>query len=88
MSILILGFMAIVLALVYRATRDEESAASRYSLQEISIPAGAQVLSVTPVNNVIVVTYQNNGDTVMRILDTVTGETMKEIPVVEEIPVE
>ncbi|MCF6326374.1 MAG: DUF6476 family protein [Devosiaceae bacterium] len=88
MAILILGLMAIVLALVYRSTREEESAANRFSLQEIIIPAGAQILSVVPMNDVIIVTYQKNGDATMRILDIVTGETMKEVPVVEEAPVE
>jgi len=84
MSILILGFMAIVLALVYRATRDEESAANRFSLEMIMLPASAVVLSLVPVDNVIVVTFENEGQTMMRIIDTVTGEIQKEIPVVAE----
>ncbi len=84
MAILILGFMAIVSALVYRATREEESAANRFSLQEIIIPAGAQILSVVPMNDVIIVTYQNNDGAMMRIIDTVTGDILKDIPVVTE----
>ena len=76
--------MAIVLALVYRATRDEESAANRFTLETISIPIGAVVLSIVPVNNVIVVTYENDGQTMMRIVDTQTGAIEKEIPVIAE----
>ena len=84
MSILILGFMAIVLALVYRATRDEESAAARFSLPEISIPADAEVISIVPVGNVIAVTFDRSGKIMMRIVDTASGEIMKEVPVVTE----
>jgi len=35
-------------------------------------------------NDVIIVTYQNNDDAMMRIIDTVTGEILKDIPVVTE----
>ncbi|HHG90836.1 MAG TPA: hypothetical protein ENJ90_10220 [Devosia sp.] len=84
MSILILGFMAIVLALVYRATKDRESAADLLALEEIALPASAEVRAMVPVNDVIAVTYLVDGQTVLRLVDGATGEMIREIVVVTE----
>ncbi len=84
MSIMILGFMAIVLALVYRATRDEQSAASRFTLEEVVLPAGSVVRTLVPFDDMIVLTFENKGDVRMRMIDSATGEVLREIRVVEE----
>ncbi len=84
MSILILGFMAIVLALVYRATKDRESADDLYVLESIVLPNGAEVISMIPVRDVIAVTYSVEGQTALRMISAETGEILKEIPVVGE----
>jgi hypothetical protein len=84
MSILILGFMAIVLALVYRATKDRESAADLVALEEIALPASAEVRSMVPVNDVIAITYIMEGQTVLRLVDGATGEMIREVVVVAE----
>ena len=84
MSILILGFMAIVLALVYRATKDRESAADPYVLEAIVLPSGAEVISMVPVRDVIAITYSVAGQTALRMISAETGEILKEIPVVGE----
>jgi hypothetical protein len=81
MSILILGFMAIVLALVYRATKDRESAADPYELEQIVLPNGAEVISMVPVRDVIAITYSVEGQTALRMISADTGEILKEIPV-------
>ena len=86
MSILILGFMAIVLALVYRATRDGGSIADRYVLESIAVPAGADVLSVLPSGDIIALTYVTGGETFLRMVDAKTGAVLREIPVIDEIP--
>lgn len=83
MSIMILGFMAVVLALVYRATRDEKSAADQFALEAINLPASAVVLSIVPVKDVIAVTFKDKGQTVLALLKGKTGEVIKEIPVVK-----
>jgi len=84
MSIMILGFMAIVLALVYRATRDEQSAAAGFTLQEVVLPAGSQVRSMMPYKDLIAITFENAGVVKMRLLNSATGEVLREIPVAQE----
>jgi hypothetical protein len=84
MSILILGFMAIVLALVYRATKDQESVADKYVLESIILPAGAQVISIVPERDVIAVTYTLEGQSALRMISIETGEVLKEISIIAE----
>ncbi|HHS82886.1 MAG TPA: hypothetical protein ENJ68_05130 [Devosia sp.] len=86
MSILILGFMAIVLALVYRATRDGESVADRYQLESVPVPGNAEVISLVPVRDVIALTYRVEGATMLRLIRVTDGEVIKEIPVGSETP--
>ncbi len=84
MSILILGFMAIVLALVYRATKDRESAADMVALEEIALPSSVEVRAMVPVNDVIAITYVKEGRTILRLVDGASGEMIREIVVVAE----
>jgi len=88
MSIMILGFMAIVLALVYRATRDEQSAASRFTLEEVVLPAGSLVRTMVPFDDLIAITFENAGQVTMRMINSATGEVLREIQVVEETTTE
>ena len=84
MSILILGFMAVVLAFVYRSTRDEKSAAANFTVQEVVLPAGSIVRSMVPFKDLIAITFENNGEVKMRMINSATGEVLTEIPVVNE----
>ncbi|VAW18608.1 hypothetical protein MNBD_ALPHA12-1118 [hydrothermal vent metagenome] len=84
MSIMLLGFMAIVLAFVYRATREEKSAAVNFSVEEVVLPAGSAVRSMVPFKDLIAITYENGGEVKMRMLDSATGEVLREIKVTKE----
>ena len=72
MGILLAGFMAIGLALVYRLTRDAPLAEPVLAA-ELSLPAGAQVVSALLSEGSVNVTYTSNGETVLALFDPETG---------------
>ncbi len=84
MSIMILGFMAIVLAFVYRATRDEQNAATNFTVEEVVLPAGSIVRSMVPFKDLIAITFENGGEVKMRMINSSTGQVLREIKVVKE----
>lgn len=86
-GLLIVGFIVIGGALVYRATRDSGSApadAAAYTAAAVRIPAGATIVSMVAVGGDISVTYKNGSATSLRIFDGKTGAILREIPVVNE----
>lgn len=83
-AVLLLGFIAIVFALVYRSMRDSEPADMRYPLSQISVPAGAEVVSVVPGTDRLAVTYRAEGKTSVRLIDPQSGEIIQDLPVVSE----
>jgi hypothetical protein len=75
-SILLLGFMAIGFAIVYRVMRD---APPPTSVEAVSVPAGAEVISAQYAERTVQVTYRS-GDTVMLdVFDAGTGELVRSI---------
>ena len=73
---LLLGFMAIGFALVYRAMRDTPPPALAES---VTLPAGADVVSALVSNGAINVTYTMDGVTTLALFDQATGEMMREV---------
>lgn len=84
MAILLVGFIAIVGALVYRAYRDGDAAASRYALETVSLPAGAELLSASTTDSVVTLAYRLDGKTMIRILDLKSGEAVGQIEVTSD----
>lgn len=75
---MLLGFMAIGFAIVYRVMRD---APPPTSVEAVSVPAGAEVLAAQYLESTVQVTYRA-GDTVMLdVFDAATGELVRSIRV-------
>jgi hypothetical protein len=69
-GILLLGFMAIGFAIVYRVMRDAPPPAV---VEAISIPAGAEIVSAMVSDGAINVTYTMDGITTLALFDQATG---------------
>jgi hypothetical protein len=78
MGILLLGFMAIGFALVYRVMRDSPPPATAES---VSIPAGAEVLSALTLDGTVQVTFSAGGATMLNIYDAGTGELERSVQI-------
>ncbi len=76
MGILLLGFMAIGFALVYRVMRDSPPPAVAES---VSIPAGAEVISALSTDGTIQVTFAAGGATMLNVFDAETGELQRSV---------
>jgi hypothetical protein len=79
-GILLLGFMAIGFALVYRVMRDAPPPAVA---ETVSIPAGAEVVSAMVVEGAINVTYSVNGTTTLALFDQATGALTRSVVIGE-----
>lgn len=75
-GILLLGFMAIGFALVYRAMRDTPPPSV---VESVSLPAGAEVVSALVSDGAINVTYTVDGITTLALFDQATGELTREV---------
>ena len=84
MLVLLLGFIAIGAALVYRAMRDDDTPAARYGLEAVSLPGGASVISASAADGLVTVTYTLEGAIKVLIVDGRTGETVSTFAVVSE----
>jgi hypothetical protein len=82
-GLLLVGFIAIAFALVYRATRDNVSMAAT-ELTEIALPAGAELLSASVANNVLTVAYKVSGLQQVRLIDTRTGDIIQDLSIVSD----
>lgn len=78
MGILLLGFMAIGFALVYRVMRDSPPPAVAES---VSIPAGAEVISALSTDGTIQVTFAAGGATMLNVYDAETGELQRSVQI-------
>ena len=78
MGILLLGFMAIGVALVYRVMRDSPPPAVAAS---VSIPAGAEVISALNTDGTIQVTFVAGGATMLNVYDAGTGELQRSVQI-------
>lgn len=69
-GIMLVGFMAIGVAIVYRVMRD---APPPTIAAEVSVPAGAEVISALTVNGTVQVTYRAGGAVMLSVFDSKTG---------------
>jgi len=85
-GLLIVGFIAIGGALVYKSMQSSVSApaGSDYVIAALKIPNGASVVSAGAADGKVTVTYKNGLMTSVRIFDGRTGEMIREIPVLSE----
>jgi hypothetical protein len=88
-GLLIVGFIVIAGALVYRASKDggtpaATTDAAAYAAPAVKIPAGAAIVSAVAAGGEISVTYKNGSATSLRIFDGKTGAILREVPVVSE----
>jgi hypothetical protein len=77
-GILLLGFMAIGFALVYRSMRDAPPPAT---VESVTIPAGAEVVSALFSDGAINVTYRVGDATVLAVFDQETGELLRDVAI-------
>ena len=75
-GVLLLGFMAIGFALVYRAMRDTPPPALAES---VALPPGADVVSALVSEGAINVTYTVDGVTTLALFDQGTGELTRAV---------
>lgn len=80
-AILLLGFIAIVLALVYRSMRDGNEITIPYVQTQVSLPSGSEVLSVVPTSERITITYEQGGNTLAKVIDSNTGAVVADITI-------
>lgn len=86
MGLLIVGFIAIGGALIYRTTQSNNAApgGAGYVIASLKIPAGAEIVSAVAADGQLTVTYRAGAMTSVRIFDGRTGEMVREIPVLSE----
>lgn len=75
-GILLLGFMAIGFALVYRVMRDKPPAEMA---AQIEMPAGAEVLSAVVSDGLVNVTYRAGGIVHLRLVEQGTGKLARDV---------
>lgn len=78
-GILLLGFMAIGFALVYRVMRD---APPPVVAESVTLPAGAEVISALNLDGQVQVTYRLGSETALVVFDAETGEVLRTIDIV------
>lgn len=81
MGILLLGFMAIGFALVYRVMRDSPPPALA---ETVSLPAGADVVSALSVEGTVQVTYRAGGETMLAVFDAGSGALLRTVAIAAE----
>jgi hypothetical protein len=84
-GVLILGFIAIGGALVYRSVQERPPpTGAGYIISSLRIPAGSEIISAVAADGQLTVTYRAGAMTSVRIFDGRTGEMVREIPVMSE----
>lgn len=78
MGILLLGFMAIGVALVYRVMRDRPP---EVIAESVALPAGAQVLSALNTDSTIQVTFRAGDAVMLNVFDAGTGELLRSVQI-------
>ena len=84
MAILLLGFIAVIAAFVYRSYRDADTPDTRYTLESVGLPAGAALVSTSTAEGLITLTYTLSGKTEIRIVDGQSGEVVGQFEIVSE----
>lgn len=87
-GLLIVGFIVVGGALVYRASQGSGGPApvsgAAYAIASVKLPAGAEIVSAAADGGLVTITYRIGATTSIRILDGRTGDIVREIPVVGE----
>jgi len=86
-ALLMVGFIAIGAAVVYRTSQSGDGTAvqgGEYVIASLSIPAGAEIISAVAADGTLTVTYRAGAMTSVRIFDGKSGEMVREIPVLSE----
>lgn len=84
MLIMLVGFMAIALVVVYRLSAMGSADEGRYGAEAIALPQGASVISTQIGDGLVNVTYEIDGATAIAIFDGATGEQVGTIAVETE----
>lgn len=82
-GILLLGFMAIGFALVYRVMRDAPPPTMAESVQ---LPAGASLVSALVADGAIQVTYEADGVAMLALYDSASGQLLRTIALEPQRP--
>lgn len=82
-AVLVLGLMAVAIALVYRLNR-EDPGAGPYAITEIALPAGAELISAAAGDGQVTLTYREGTSTRIRIVDGRDGAVIADIAVTGE----
>jgi Family of unknown function (DUF6476) len=80
-GLMLIGFIAVAAAIVYRVNRDVPQAPE---LATITVPAGAEVVSVVPAGNQLYVTYRVGSAQGVRVIDAATGAVIKQLDITAE----
>ena len=83
-GLLIVGLIAVALAIVYRSDGSKDSGIVKYSAGALIVPTGAEILSAVPGEGMIAITYISNGNTKLRLVDGTTGAVIRDIDFVSE----
>lgn len=75
---MLLGFMAVGFALVYRLNRDTPPPPQAAA---VLVPAGAEVISALSADGAVQITYSLEGTTALAIFDSGTGELLRTIEI-------
>jgi len=84
MGILVVGLIAVGVAVVYRSSQSTPKAGGDYVIAALKIPQGGEVVSAVAAGGQVTLTYKLGAMTSVRIFDGKTGELVREIPVVSE----
>lgn len=75
---MVLGFMAVGFALVYRLNRDSPPPPQTAA---VLVPAGAEVVSALSADGTIQITYSLDGSVALAIFDSATGELIRTVEI-------
>lgn len=87
MGVLMVGFIAIGGALIFRSTTGAVSSGSSgadYVIAALKIPADAEVVSAVAADGKVTVTFRSGAMTSVRIFDGRSGDMIREVPIVSE----
>ena len=87
-GLLIIGLVAVAIAIVYRTDGKDESASSNnitnYSAGMIVVPDGADILSAIPSEGMFAIAYSVNGKIRLRLIDGTTGAIIRDIDFIKQ----
>lgn len=75
---MLLGFMAVAFALVYRLNRDTPPPVQASA---VLVPAGAEVVSALSSDGTVQITYRLDGAVSLAVFDAATGEIIRTIDI-------